>query len=139
MKATTRVILRSVAATPLRVAVVYAGVMAILAVDWRPLPEWTPDAAGYAIQFAASYLLAFWVLHGRSTRWSDGAIVAFTFITLGTMLELLLVAILRGPDPQAVANVFTWQSAMLFVVYALGVFVATWQVRGRRAKLEARI
>ncbi len=139
MKATSRVILRSVAATPLRVAVVYAGVMAILAVDWRPLPGWAPDAVGYAIQFAASYLLAWWVLHGRSTRWSDGAIVAFTFITLGTILELLLVAVLRGPDPQALANVFTWQSGLLYVIYGLGVLAATWQVRGRREKLEARI
>lgn len=135
MKTTTRVILRSVAATPLRVAIVYAGVIALLYTDLRPLPEWVPDAVGYTIQFAASYLLALWVLHRRSARWSDGLIVAFTFITLGTMLELLVAVILRGPSPSIMANVFTLQSGLLFVVYTLGVMAATWQVRGKREKL----
>lgn len=129
MTSTTRVILRSLAATPLRVAMVYAGVIALLYVDWRPLPDWTADALGYAIQFATSYVLAWWALHGRSTRWSDGLVVAFTFITVGTMLEVLVAVILRGPSPEIAANVFAWQSALLYLIYLFGVMVATWHVR----------
>lgn len=129
MKATSRVILRSVAATPLRVAIAYAGVIALLYVEWEPLPEWTADAVGYAIQFAASYVLALWALHGRSTRWSDGLIVAFTFITLGTMLELALAATLRGPSPDMLAATVSLQGVLLYVIYLFGVMVATWQVR----------
>lgn len=132
MKTTTRVILRSLAATPLRVTIVYAGVIALLYADLRPLPEWTADAIGYAIQFAASYVLALWVLHKRSVRWSDGLIVAFTFITVGTMLEILIAVILRGPSPEMFANMFVWQSGLLYVVYLLGVLAATWQVRKKQ-------
>jgi hypothetical protein len=139
MKTTTRVILRSVAVTPLRVAMVYAGFIALIFVDWSPLPDGTADAVGYAIQFAASYLLAWWVLHGRSTRWSDGLVVAFTFITVGTMLEILVAVILRGPSPELFANMFAWQSGLLYIVYLLGVMVATWQVKGKREKLEVGI
>ncbi len=139
MKTTTRVILRSLAATPLRVAMVYAGIIALLYVDWNPLPEWTADAVGYVIQFAASYLLAWWVLHGRSTRWSDGLVVAFTFITVGTMLEVLVAVVLRGPSPEIFANMFVWQSGLLYAVYLFGVMVATWQVKRStsRAALQA--
>lgn len=129
MKTTTRVILRSLAATPLRVAMVYAGVIALIYVDWKPLPDWTADAIGYVIQFAASYVLALWVLHKRSVRWSDGLIVAFTFITVGTMLEVLVAVMLRGPSPEIFANMFAWQSGLLYVVYLLGVLAATWQVK----------
>lgn len=132
MKTTTRVILRSMAATPLRVAIVYAGMIALLHVDLRPLPEWTADTIGYAIQFAAAYLLALWVLHLRSTRWSDGLIVAFTFITIGTMLEIFIAGMLLGPSPRILAGAFSWQGGLLYFVCLLGVMAATWRVKGKR-------
>lgn len=139
MKITARVILRSLAATPLRVTLVYAGMIALLHFDFRPFPEWTADAIGFFIQFVASYLLAFWVLHLRSVRWSDGAVVAFTFIVVGTLLELLLAAVLHGPSPHFFSTVFTWQSFALFFVCFLGVSLAVWRVRRRMKNVVLRV
>jgi hypothetical protein len=129
MKTTAKVILRSLAATPLKIAIVYAGIIGLLYVDFRPLPLWIGDAVGYVIHFAAAYALAWWVLQKRSGRWLDGAVVAFNFIVVGALLEIFLYALLRGPSVALVTNLFAWQSAAINACYALGVVVAWLQVR----------
>lgn len=129
MKTTAKIIVRSLAATPLKVAIVYAGIISLLYLDFRPLPIWVGDALGYAVHFAAAYFLAWWVLHKRSGRWLDGAVVIFNFVVVGALLEIFLYALLRGPSINLLANLFTWQSLAINFCYALGVGIAWLQVR----------
>lgn len=129
MKTTLKIILRSLAATPLKIAVVYAGYLALLYVDFRPLPLWVGEALGYAIHFAAAFVLAWWVLHKRSARKLDGLVVAFNFIVIGALLEIFLYALLRGPSSTLLTNLFTWQSAAVNLCYFLGVACAWVQVK----------
>jgi hypothetical protein len=139
MKTTARVILRSLAATPFRVAIAYAGVLALFAIDFRPFPDWMGDALGYTIQFVTAYLLALWILHGRSTRWSDGLVVAFTFIVVGTLLELLFATVLRGPTTESLADAVSWRAFGIYSLYLAGALLATWQVRRRALNAVSRV
>ena len=129
MKTTAKIILRSLAATPLKIALVYAGIISLLYVEFRPLPLWMGDALAYLIHFAAAYFLALWVLHRRSGRWLDGAVVAFNFIVIGALLEIFLAALLRGPSEGLFLGLFTWQSAFVNLCYLMGVICAWVQVR----------
>ncbi|MCK9360926.1 hypothetical protein M0Q28_01725 [Patescibacteria group bacterium] len=129
MKTTANIILRSLAATPLKIALVYAGIIGLLYVDFAPLPLWTGDALAYFVHFAVTYFLALWVLHGKSGRWLDGAVVAFNFIVISALLEIFLAALLRGPNTNLVTNLFTWQSGLINLCYLLGVGCAWIQAR----------
>lgn len=139
MKNTSKIILRSLAATPLKVAIVYAGIIALLYLDLKPLPDWTADALAYFIHFAAAYFLAWWVLDRRSGRWLDGVVVAFNFIVVGGLIELFVAGLLRGPSAALIQHFFTWQSASINLAYLIGVLCAFWQVRVKKEKLEASI
>ncbi len=129
MKITAKIILRSLAATPLKIALVYAGIIGLLYIDFRPLPLWIGDALAYLIHFAVAYFLAWWVLHRRSGRWLDGAVVVFNFVVISALLEIFLAALLRGPNTNLVTNLFTWQSGVINLCYLIGVMCAWVQVR----------
>ena len=129
MKTTVKIILRSLAATPLKTTIVYAGILSLMYIDFRPLPLWIGDVLGYAIHFGVAYALAWWVLHKRSGRWLDGTVVVFNFVVVGALLEIFLYALLRGPSVSLVSNLFTWQSAAVNLCYFLGVACAWMQVR----------
>jgi hypothetical protein len=129
MKTTAKIILRSLAATPLKIALVYAGIVGLLYMDFSPLPLWIGDALAYLIHFASAYFLALWVLHRRSGRWLDGAVVAFNFIVISALLEIFLAALLRGPSKGLLLGLFTWQSGLVNLCYLIGVGCAWVQVR----------
>ncbi len=129
MKMTAKIILRSLAATPLKIALVYAGIIGLLYMDFRPLPLWVGDALAYFVHFAAAYLLALWVFHRSSVRKLDGFVVAFNFIVISALLEIFLAALLRGPSMGLWLGLFTWQSALVNACYLIGVMSAWAQVR----------
>jgi hypothetical protein len=128
MKTTAKIILRSLAATPLKIALVYAGILVWLRIDFRPLPEWFGIAVAYFIHFSAAYFLALWVLHRRSGRLLDGFVVAFCFIVVGMLIEIFLFSLLSGPR-LAFAGLFTWSGAVVQLCYLIGVACALIQVR----------
>jgi hypothetical protein len=139
MKTTLKIILRSLAATPLKIAIVYAGVISLLYVDFRPLPLWIGDVLGYTIHFAVAYFLAWWVLHKRSARKLDGLVVAFNFIVISALLEIFLYALLRGPSSALLTNLFTWQSAAVNFCYLLGVACAWMRVKMDLQKSSVKV
>ncbi len=123
--------LRSLAAVPFRLMLTYAGLVGLLHLDVRPLPLWTLDVLTYLLQFAVTYLVAWWVMKQRASSWKHALIVFATFLVFGMLLETGLALALTGPRPEMLLQIVSVGNLILYVSSATGVAVAFLQVRMR--------
>lgn len=131
MTLSLRLFLRSLAAVPFRLMLTYAGLVGLLHLDVKPLPLWTLDVLTYLLQFATTYLLAWWVMRRRATSWKHALIVFATFLVFGIVLETGLALALTGPQPGLFLQLVSPGNLILYAVSAVSVAVAFFQVRPR--------
>ena len=121
MNLNTRLVLRSLVATPFRLLFTYAGIILLLHLDVSPLPAWTSDVLAFLLQFTTMFLATWWVMHRRSLTWQHAAIVFLVLVVFGVLLEIGLALLLKGPTADLMTQLFSMQSLILYVVYAIGV------------------
>lgn len=131
MKLSYRLFLRSLAAVPFRLMLTYAGLVGLLHLDVRPFPLWTLDVLTYFLQFAVTYLFAWWVMKHRASSWKHALIVFAVFLIFGILLETGLALALTGPQPGTFSQLISTGNLILYAVSVVGVAVAFLQVRMR--------
>jgi hypothetical protein len=121
MNLNARLVLRSLAATPFRLLLTYAGIIVLMKIDVSPLPAWTSDALAFLLQFVAMFLATWWVMQRRANHWMQAVLVFFVLVLTGIGFEVGLALFLQGPTADLFAQLVSVRSLLLYVVYGIGV------------------
>ncbi|MEI7512289.1 MAG: hypothetical protein WCK01_02400 [Candidatus Uhrbacteria bacterium] len=121
MNLNTRLVLRSVVATPFRLLFMYTGIVMLLHFDVSPLPLWTSDALAFLLQFTTMFLATWWVMQRRAAGWGHAALVFVILVGTGLLLEVGLALALKGPTTDLMTQLISSRSLLMYLVYAIGV------------------